>query len=132
MPSLPDRGFHNFRVPTYKGPVAHGNTITLKYIDDTTTLTTIPMSEAIRHIGPARPTELIDASEVEEVFTGIIEKSEEIGMLVNCTKTQLLCISTDSGYHTSAQITVNGKEIHSTEAIKLLGFMISADQGMAA
>ena len=115
-----------------QAPHGNNNTIMLKYIDDTTTVTTIPMQAAVRHIGPAKPSELIWAEEVEAIFRGIIWKAEEIGMIVNCKKTQLLCISTDNGYNTTASINIDGEEVGSMENMKLLGFMVSANSSMAA
>ena len=47
-------------------------------------------------------------------------------MVVNCKKTQLLCISGDNGWSTFTSIREpSGQEIKSVESMKLLGFMLT-------
>ena len=60
----------------------------------------------------------------------IVERSDAIGMVVNCKKTQLVLISSDNGYSSSSSIKVGPDTIESKDHMKLLGFMVG-NNGMA-
>ena len=102
----------------------NGSILFFKYVDDTTTVEAIPGNLAIKHFSVNAPQE-----EVFPVLTGalldkIVQKTEEIGMLVNCEKTQLLCISLENGCNTTTRLTTgSGITIKCSDTMKLLGFM---------
>ena len=79
-----------------------------KYIDDTTTVETVNMDKATRHIQAAGPCEDVPAQLTKEALVGISRKAADIGMKVNGKKTQLLCISADNGYSSSTTIQAVG------------------------
>lgn len=106
---------------------------TFKYIDDTTTVEAVPPGQGIRHITTNRTLETIPADLTEDAINGIIDRAGEIGMVVNCKKTQLMCVSADNGCHTTASIRENsGVAINSVDSMKLLGFMLSSEPGVAS
>ena len=104
----------------------------VKYVDDTTTVERLDPDAAVRHISSARPTEAVPAPATTGTLCKIIRRAREIGMIVNCRKTQLLCISNDNGYSTSSSISIQGDNIVSAPTMKLLGFMLSSSGDMSA
>ena len=102
---------------------------TFKYVDDTTVVQTVDRGDAIRHISSGAPAELLSPEGLRTLLERIIVRAEEIGMKVNCAKTQMIVISADNGYTTTAMISIDGQLIHSSHPMKLLGFMIG-QQGM--
>ena len=106
--------------------------VMFKYIDDTTTVETVPPEAAIRHISSQGPKESLPADFTRELLGAVATKADDIGMRVNCAKTQMLCFSPDNGYTTSAQITVGGETITSKDTMKLLGFMLGTAPGVSA
>ena len=75
-----------------------------KYVDDTTIVERVLAGAGIRHISARNPTEQIPAEHLEAFLSALIEVAGEIGMKVNCGKTQLLCYTPDNGYRASAMI----------------------------
>ena len=100
--------------------------VMFKYVDDTTTIESISAAEAIKHYSSRAPEEEIFPTATKLVLEGIIARTVEIGMVVNCKKTQMMCISLDNGCVTRASITVDGETISSTNSIKLLGYMFGS------
>ena len=103
---------------------------TIKYVDDTTLVERIHSGAGVRHITGLNPTETQHPAGIELLMDKLIERAGEIGMVVNCKKTQLVCISPDNGYTTTACLQAGGEQITSGREMKLLGFMLSADGGM--
>ena len=60
------------------------------------------------------------------------ENAESIGMRVNVAKTQLLCISSNNGYITSAAIRVGDDTITSGSTMKLVGFTFGSSPTIEA
>ena len=106
--------------------------VMFKYIDDTTTVETVPPVAAIRHLSIQGPRESLPAEFTKEALGAVAARADDIGMKVNCSKTQMLCFSSDNGYSTSAQIEVGGEVIKSTDTMKLLGFMLGTAPGVSA
>ena len=104
--------------------------LVVKYVDDTTVVSTLNKDEAIRHISSAAPSEIIPAPVMEHLMSKIVERSDSIGMVVNCKKTQLVLISSDNGYCSSSSIRVGPDIIASKDHMKLLGFMVG-NNGMS-
>ena len=100
-----------------------------KYVDDTTITINMPADSGIRHISAAAPEEEIPANDLRSFFLSLIEAAEDMGMAVNCKKTQLLCFSPDNGYNTTASFMVNGESVSCQETMKLLGYMLGTAPG---
>ena len=121
------------------GPPAHhplpalGPVHIQKYIDDTTITEVCPLSTARRHISAANPIEEIRAMGIERSFNGIIRLANDIGMVVNTKKTQLLCLGPNNGYDTRSEIFLeSGERICSSDGMKLLGFQFDSTPKMNA
>ena len=98
-----------------------------KYIDDTTLVEVVPRGREIRHISSTRPTKRIPAKKTTRAMTAIKRRAEDIGMRVNCGKTQLVTFSPSDGYSHSAGLNIDGEEIPSQPSMKLLGYMLGPD-----
>ena len=59
-------------------------------------------------------------------------KAADIGMVVNCKKTQIICFSLDNGYTSKAAILIQGQEIEPLDSMKLLGYHIGNEPGVHA
>ena len=101
-----------------------------KYVDDSTSIQAASSSTSIKHFTTGVTLEEVDAGPSRDLLQGIINKAREIGMAVNCSKTQMLCVSTDNGCDTFAEVTVENNHIRSAKTIKLLGFHFSSNAGM--
>lgn len=95
-----------------------------KYVDDTTVFQAVRMDTAIRHCSVGPIVETLRPLEMERGLVSLAKRVEDIGMMVNVKKTQLLCISPQNGCITSANICPGGagEWIHSSERMKLVGF----------
>ena len=102
---------------------------TFKYVDDTTLVKPVHADTAIRHVSSCAPTEALPAPEVTGALVGIVDRAKEIGMRVNCKKTQLLCVALDNGYETNVEIKVGDDAIASQPQMLLLGYMLGATPG---
>ena len=96
-----------------------------KYVDDTTVVERVGHERGVRHITTSAPQEEIQAPLLEPLMERIISEVKAIGMRVHCGKTQMIVISNDTGYNTTASKTAGGVTIQSVESMKLLGFMVS-------
>ena len=103
-----------------------------KYVDDTTLVEVVHKDKAIRHISAAGPTETVPVEGLTSAMGGILARTREIGMAVNCKKTQMLCVSAENGFDTGAGITLEGEEIKTRDHIKLLGFVLGRSPGVAS
>ena len=113
-------------VPPCESPGIDGGIEMVKYIDDTTTLEVVGGDKGIRHYSALGPTEEVPAAWTNGTLANIIERSEDIGMRVNCAKTQAICISPDNGCTTKATIIAGEDTITTADTMKLLGFMFDS------
>ena len=109
-------------IPDY--PDVAPTVVMFKYVDDTTTVETVPRSRIARHVAGLNPTAVVDAGGTNLAISNIIDIAEAINMRVNCAKTQVLCITPDDGYRATTTINAGGEAIVSTPTMKLLGFML--------
>ena len=98
-------------------------------MDDTTQVETTN-NEPIRHVTGTDPTKSLWAEYTQAALQCIITRAAEIGMSVNCSKTQMSCASPANGYKTMSHITIDGEQIWSKDTLKLLGFTLAGDAGM--
>ena len=101
-----------------------------KYVDDTTSVETVPAGLCIRHISAARPTEQIPTRITGQLIEAICRRANDVGMRVNYRKTQMLCLSPDNGYESWASIAVGEDTIKSQSTMKLLGFVLGTAPGV--
>ena len=107
---------------SWEAVVGVDGVITFKYVINTTAFESVPMSTAIKHFTTGTPTETIHPAGLGETLSLVAENAEGIGMQVNLAKTQLLCISPNTGCITSAAIQLDGNTIQSSSTMKLVGF----------
>ena len=98
--------------------------VMFKYIDDTSVVEVINPEASIRHISSNKPCEAVQAPATDAALSALIDRADEIGVRVNCKKTQLVCISPDNGYDTTATVRAGNDLIPSQPSLKILGFMI--------
>ena len=96
-------------------------------MDDTTLVETVRIDDATRHLSTNIPLARSKAKNSEVLVQAIEGRASEIGMQVNCAKTQLLMVSPPNGYCNNAYVRLGGKEIVSSASLKLLGFVFGAD-----
>ena len=100
------------------------------YIDDTTLVETT-LRPAIRHKAGHHQTEVLQGNLSSLLFVEISPHAADIGMVVNCRKTQLLYIVPNTGYNSTAKVHVEDSLISKTEEIKLLGFTLEGRRGVS-
>ena len=104
----------------------------VKYVDDTTTIENVHPDRSTKHFTTSQTIETVHPAATDELLGRIITKAGDIGMVVNCKKTQLLVASPDNCCHTVASITAEEERIGSTETMKMLGFMFNSACNMNA
>ena len=124
-----DRFAENMTVELQSGEENLG---AVKYIDDTTLIQKVPMSQAVRHCTTAITTEMLTLGGLAERFAGLVQNAEDIGMVINCAKTQLLCMSPQNGCQTSAVIDTKDGPVQSVDTLKLVGFVFGSTPDAAA
>ena len=92
------------------------------YVDDFNVIEKVRTTAAVSHFTEGRATYHIHAPLSERVFVDVERKAEEIGMIVNASKTQLLCIS-QAGKSNRSYIRPAEEKLKSTDRLKILGFV---------
>ena len=103
-----------------------------KYVDDTTIVEALDISNAERHLTTRPATAVCKARYTELVANAITQRADAIGMRVNCKKTQLLVISPPNGYLNKAYISIQDQRIASLDSLKLLGFVFGSQPNVSA
>ena len=95
---------------------------TYVYIDDFNAVEPIRLCEAPTHHTTRKTCINVHAKKSERLFDRISCLAGEIGMQVNGTKTQMLCINSFTHNTVTSMIKHGDLTINSTDSIKLLGF----------
>ena len=96
---------------------------TIKYVDDVNTGESHFARNCCSVFSQAKERKILRATSCQETYRTIEKNASEIGMLVNPTKTQLLCVSAALHSVTSSYIeTGEGNRINSQDSLVLLGF----------
>lgn len=69
---------------------------------------------------------------LESRFLGLVQNARAIGMEINCSKTQLLCLSPRNGCDTVAVIATPEGPVHSVDELKLVGFVFGKEPDVSA
>ena len=109
------------------GPKEEKDLGSFKYIDDTTLVQSVPLDKATRHITTAVTVEHLQPVALELRFLNLVTNANDIGMMINCAKTQLLCISPSNGCNTTARINTPEGPVDSVDALRLVGFVFGKD-----
>ena len=105
---------------------------TVKYIDDTTLIQAVPLEGAAKHFTTAATVESLEPGGLGERFAGLVTNARDIGMEINCSKTQLLCMSPNNGCVTVARIHTPEGPVDSVSTLKLVGFVFGSDPNASA
>ena len=97
-----------------------------KYVNDTTVVEAVDLNDAKIHLSTMTP-----EATSKSRFTEAIAGAAEIGMKVNCQKTQLLLISPPNGFNNNAYISIQGQKISSGQKLKLLGFVFGNEPNVS-
>ena len=120
------KGRINDTIPYELAPYRKGSDVgtwEIGYIDDMNVGETLDVEEAVLHITTRKERREIRAGGSERMY-GIIEQNgKEVGMLINSSKTQLLCISSNPHAEITSCISVGGKKVTSGKSLKILGFL---------
>lgn len=103
-----------------------------KYIDDTTFVHNVSLANATRHITTGTTVETIDLEELEKRFESLRMNAKEIGMMINCNKTQLLCLSPNNGCRTTGSLGTEEGQVAAVESLKLVGFVFGSSPDVSA
>ena len=99
-----------------------------KFIDDFLAGERMSTDVAQKIYSEQKTSTIMHAQRSEMFFRTVVENAGKIGMHVNESKTQLLCLSTCYSSNTSSFIrTTDGSEILSGEKLKILGFYFDSD-----
>ena len=94
-----------------------------KFIDDFLAGERLALSVSQRFFSQKKPMLKLHAQECELFFNSVVKNANEIGMRVNESKTQMLCLSTSIDYDVCSFIrTPSGQKIESGDTLKILGF----------
>ena len=97
--------------------------LTFKYVDDFISSEKSRLQYGIHHLSQKKQTTLIHAQGCEEFFLKVSERAAAIGMSVNQSKTQMLCLSPAISCDVRAYIKASdGTKIFSQDSLKQLGF----------
>ena len=96
------------------------------YIDDFNSVEALNLKGAPAHYSTNKTNISVRACKSERLFRRINYLADEIGMRVNCDKTQMLCINACIHNNVRSYIESGETKIQSTNALKLLGFNFDA------
>ena len=99
---------------------------TFVYIDDFNGIEKIPLGGAPTHITTGKTVIEAHAAKSERLFSRIGDRANEIGMQVNNTKTQMLCVHSCRHNIAKCHIETPNGNICSSDELKLLGFPFSS------
>ena len=104
----------------------------VKYVDDLTILQHHYLPSATSHFTTQRERKNVEADECEEAFETILRNACNIGMKVNESKTQLLCLSINNHCEVISSIVAGDSEVFSQQTMKILGFVMDSRASMSA
>ena len=108
------------------------NSWTLKYVDDMNVGEEIKIETGVRLLTTSKEKRLVHAPLCEEGFYTVKENANNIGMKVNDSKTQLLCLSAHYHLDINSYIRIDGEETVGGDELKILGFVFDKKIGMEA
>ena len=92
------------------------------YVDDLNNVEKIRHEGSVSVITEGKQVLLVHAEKSEENFSKIKDRAQEMNMMVNAEKTQLLCISANPYSEVKSYIRHENKELKSVDELKILGF----------
>ena len=105
---------------------------TLTYIDDMNIGEVHAMEKAKSLFSQLKEKRTVHATHCESRFSEISVAAENIGMVINAQKTQLLCMSDNRFCNTESYFITNGTKISSVDNMKILGFVFDTKPNVGA
>ena len=99
------------------------------YIDDFNTIEKTLIKKSPVHISSSKQRVLVHAPKSELRFKQLNNKAAEIGMRINCKKTQMLCITGRLDSKIDSYIYDGTNRIESSDTLKILGFTFGRSPG---
>ena len=96
--------------------------LSFRYVDDQTFLETAPVSSAVSTISTSKEIRSLHSAGLSETYSRTSSGADDLGMILNTGKTQILCISDAISFDVSSCIKVGQEVIESQEEIKVLGY----------
>ena len=94
-----------------------------KYIDDGLAGEKLPLIAASSHITSGKEAKIIHASQSEKFFKSTLQNAQLIGMKINASKTQMLCVNVSRHSNVNTYINLNEYDQKARgEELKMLGF----------
>ena len=92
------------------------------YIDDTNGIERLALGEGKKWLAASGNKLSIHAKKSETFFLEVRHRADLLGMKINSSKTQMICISGKRCEEVSSYIELEGDKIHSSSCLKILGF----------
>ena len=102
------------------------------YVDDQSLLEFSPLSTAISSLSTAKEAKHVHASQLSSECQRTEEWAKSIGMQLNLSKTQLLCITGSINYEVNSYLKINRDIIDSGQTLKILGYHLSSKPDCSA
>ena len=96
--------------------------VIMAYIDDYNVVEKIRANSAVGHFSTGKTTFQVRAPQSQEAFVEVKDESSKLGMVVNDSKTQLLCVSQKGNVLRSFITTPDGQKLESGDSLTILGF----------
>ena len=100
------------------------------YIDDFNIVEKVRLRDSITHFTTSKSTSLVHAPGQEALFKKLGGISSDMGMVINQSKTQTLCISPATHSKVKSYINLDGERIQSGPTLKILGFSFDERPGV--
>ena len=104
----------------------------IKFVDDITGRSRNNVEQAISHYTTKKERRLVWAEDAEHFFDSVNRKATQRGMVVNPTKTKLVCIAAAQNSAVSSFINVGDTTIRSGPTMKVVGYTFGSRPGPAA
>ena len=96
---------------------------TVKFIDDFTCVEKLFTPDSFNVFSTTKPAQFIRAKKCEDLYNGIALNGVNIGLKINCKKTQMVCISSKNDVSQNTYIDTSDRaRITSQNSLKILGF----------
>ena len=108
------------------------NNWTLIYIDDLNIGEVHALEKSKKHLSVNKEVKTIHAKFCENKFENIKRRADNIGMVINADKTQLLCVSDNNFCEVKSYLIADDKRVDSVDSLKILGFVFDSKPNVSA
>ena len=101
--------------------------LSLKFVDDGVNLSSINMRSAALLVEDGLFFKLVRDLRTERLLAHITTNAQKKGMVINCSKTGLMCISAASSFQARVQAKVGEETVSGSKSLKILGVTLDSD-----